>query len=849
MIVSRKWESRGGCPEKGTIALIMKQNKQEYKPKNNNILVVDDNPQNLALLQDILGQLGYIVRPAITGNLALLSALSKVPDLILLDIRLPDIDGYEVCRKLKAGEKTADVPVIFISALDDPIDKIRAFTEGGIDYITKPFQAEEVVARIRTHLSLRYTQLELRERNNQLSEEIASRLQAQQQLQEAHNLLESRVQRRTKELAQAVQALELEVDERKQTEAALRESEERYRVAIENESAGIVIVDAGIIRFFNTRFMRIFGCQKKEDILNKSLLSFFHPEDVAEFKALLDLPPRGDRDDNPAVELRGVSRSKHPVWLEVLAAATTYQSRDVSLIYLRDITARKKAFEERTLLATAVEQAAESIMITDNQARILYVNPFFENLTGYRREEVAGQTPRFLQSGVHDVALYRQLRHTLESGKDWRGRITNRCKNGSLIDEDVVISPVLDAMGKISYYIAVKRDVTQTLMMERRLQQAQKMEAVGTLAGGISHDFNNILGAIMGCAEIAMAELPKGNRVQADLKRVLSAGQRARQLVQQILTFSRQSENHSRPLQIQPIIKETVKFLRASLPATVEIKAHLTKTDWLVMADPVQIQQILLNLSVNAAHAIGIAGGLLDIHLTPKTITKIDAESIGGIHPGDFLQLSVRDTGHGMSRVILDRIFDPFFTTKAVGEGTGLGLSVVHGIITDLGGRLLVESEAGQGTIFHIYLARDIRTEIDTEPPPALHLSDHGEKVLVVDDEIYLADTMKRTLLQLGYQPEVYTSSGLALERFAEHASDYDIIVTDQTMPEINGAELVGEMRKIRQDIPVILCTGYSESIAAVAPSLGIHTILYKPVLQWQLAKAMHDALKSVNGP
>lgn len=821
--------------------------KQENEQQSDNILVIDDNPRNLALLQDILGQSGYTVRPAITGNLALLSASNKVPDLILLDIRLPDIDGYEVCRRLKADAKTADVPVIFISALDDPLDKIKAFTEGGIDYITKPFQAEEVVARIRTHLSLRYIQLELKERNKQLKEEVGSRLHAQNQLQDAHTLLESRVQRRTEQLAQAVQALELEVDERKQTETALRESEERYRVAIENESAGIVIVDAGAIVFLNNRFLRIFGYLEKEDALDISFLSFFHPDDVGSIEEMLNTSYRGERDDNPTVEIRGVSSGKQLVWLEVHAVATSYQGREVSLVYLRDIAVRKKAFEERTLLATAVEQAAESIMITDNQTRILYVNPFFENLTGYRREEIAGQTPRFLQSGIHDVDFYRQLRHTLDEGQNWQGRITNRCKDGSIIDEDAVISPVFDATGKTTHFIAVKRDVTRTLQMEKQLQQAQKMEAIGTLAGGIAHDFNNILGAIMGCAEVAMAELDEGDRVQADLKRVLSAGQRARQLVQQILAFSRQSENDSRPLQMQPIIKETVKFLRASLPATVEIKTGLTKTDWLVMADPVQIQQILLNLSSNAAHAIGITGGLLDIRLTPKNISKIEAESIGGINPGEFLQLSVRDTGHGMSRVILDRIFDPFFTTKAIGEGTGLGLSVVHGIITDIGGRLIVESEAGLGTTFHIYLAREKSVGGNAESPPAVHLSDHGEKVMVIDDEVYLADTMKRTLLQLGYRPEVYTSSAHALERFTRHPGDYDIIVTDLTMPEVNGDELVREIRKIHKDIPVILCTGYSDGISTDAPSLGIHTILYKPVLQWQLAKALHDALKSVN--
>lgn len=549
-----------------------------------NILVVDDNPRNLALLEDILSQAGYTVRPAITGKLALLSARTKLPDLVLLDIRLPDIDGYDICKELKSDPRSADIPVVFISALDDPLDKVKAFAEGGIDYIAKPFQAEEVVARIRTHLALRRMQLELTARNRQLHEEIDRRHSAQQQLQDAHNQLECRVQQRTAELAQAL--------------------------------------------------------------------------------------------------------------------------------------------EERSLLATAVEQAAESIIITDEQARILYVNPFFEERTGYRRQEVVGKTPKFLQSGSHDAQFYDRLRRTLAEGKNWQGRFTNRCKDGSLLEEDAVISPVFDASGRTTNYIAVKRDITRTLQMEIQLQHARKMEAIGTLAGGIAHDFNNILGSIIGCAEIAMAELGEGDRARQDLQRVLSAGQRARSLVQQILAFSRQSENSRRPLRLQPIIKETVGFLRASLPASIEIETRLDDADWLVSADPVQIQQILLNLSANATHAMGSKGGKLEIILAARSLRQAEAEAIGGMQAGDFLQLVVRDTGHGISPVIVDRIFDPFFTTKAVGEGTGLGLSVVHGIIGDLGGRVVVESETEKGTTFSIYLMR--------------------EKEALVEDEEYLVDTMRR---------------------------------------------------------------------------------------------------------
>lgn len=643
--------------------------------QNDNILIVDDNPRNLAVLQDILDQSGYTVRPAITGRLALLSALSRVPDLVLLDIRLPDMDGYEVCRELKKDPRTADVPVIFISALDDPLDKIKAFSEGGVDYITKPFHAEEVVVRVRTHLSLRNAQLEL---------------------QEARRNLEERVQRRT---------------------------------------------------------------------------------------------------------------------------------------------------EERTLLARAVEQAAESIIITDSRQRILYVNPFFEKITGYGREEVVGLTPELLRSGHHDDSFYKHIRRTLVRGRGWQGRMTSRCKDGSLVEEDATISPVFDDSGEITHYIAVKRDVTRTLQMERQLQQARKMEAIGTLAGGIAHDFNNILGAIIGCAEVAMAELPADSRAHSDLERVLSSGQRARRLVQQILTFSRQSENDRRPLRLQPIIKETVKFLRASLPATVEIKTTFLEEDWLVLADPVQIQQILLNLSSNGAHAIGSSGGVLEIRLESRSLSQAEAESIGGISGGDYLLLSVRDSGHGMNGVVLDRIFDPFFTTKGVGEGTGLGLSVVHGIVTDLEGRMVVESSPGEGTVFFIYLARGERGGEDDGVSPTVPGSLNNERILVVDDELYLAEAMGKNLRQLGYRVDVHVRSTTAFESFSREADSYDAVICDLTMPRMRGDELVRQIKAICPDIPIILCTGYSDAISADDVRLGLHTILYKPVLKWQLAQSLADAL------
>ena len=696
-------------------------------PAPQTILVVDDNPGNLGLLDAMLSECGYIVRPAINGALALRSIRTRLPDLILLDIRLPDMDGYEICRRLKSAPATAGVPVVFISALDAPLDKVKAFSAGGIDYITKPFQLEEVAARVRTHLSLRANQLTLTRRNAQLQQEIAQRQAVERQLQKAHEQLEKRVRERTAALAEAIEALELEVEERRQTEAALRESEERYRVAIEQSISGVALVRQGRLLFANQCFLELYGHDSVQAVAGQALEAFIDPADRAMAGRLLDDCHEGGQRPRSAV-LRGCRSGGEPLWLEMSAAATTYQGCTVALVYLRDITARRRA-----------EAARER--------------------------------------------------------------------------------------------------------MEQQLRQAQKMEAIGTLAGGIAHDFNNILGAIVGCAEIAMAELPPGSQARPDLERVLKAGQRAGQLVRQILTFSRQSEIESRPLRVQSIIKETVKFLRASLPATIAIGTRLECADAVVLANPAQVQQILLNLCTNAAHAMEGRAGRLEIALASESVAGDGA--IQGLQPGGYLRLTVRDNGHGMNAVVVERIFDPFFTTKGVGEGTGLGLSVVHGIVSALGGRITVESAPGRGTAFDVYLPRH---EQAAQPPLRLAREPraaHAERVLVVEDEPYLADAMRRSLKALGYRPRAFQSSRRALEAFRRTPDGFDVLITDLTMPELTGEQLAAGILNIRPQLPIIICTGYSDRITAEAAALmGVRQILYKPVVRHQLAVALDAALR-----
>jgi PAS domain S-box-containing protein len=407
--------------------------------------------------------------------------------------------------------------------------------------------------------------------------------------------------------------------------------------------------------------------------------------------------------------------------------------------------------------------------------------------------------------------------------------------------------PRLDQNGQFEGMVQIVRDITQRVESEeakRTLQsqliQAQKMEAIGTLAGGIAHDFNNMLAAILGYTELALFDIPEGSPAKKKLQEVLNGGDRARKLVQRILTFSRQGEQTVSPVPVGSIVKEALKLLRSTLPATIEIKTDI-RSEGRVMGDPTQIHQILMNLCTNSYHAMLESGGTLRISLDDESIGP-EAES-GGLTPGPYMRMRVSDTGHGMTPEVMERIFEPYFTTKEKGAGTGLGLAVVHGIIQNHRGRITVESEPEKGTTFDILLPRieEARGQGEQDPGP---LAGGHERILLVDDETILLDMGRQMLEQLGYRVNTEASSLRALRMFQEDPNRFDLIITDMTMPNMTGEKLAREILQIRRDIPVVLCTGYSEGMSAEkAASLGIRTYLMKPLNMRDLSRTIRRAL------
>jgi len=523
----------------------------------------------------------------------------------------------------------------------------------------------------------------------------------------------------------------------------------------------------------------------------------------------------------------------------------------------RDITQEEIYQNELVRFATVIEQTDEEVVITDNQGFIQYVNPSFEKKTRFHKNEVLGQKPSILKSGLHDSGFYSELWRTILSKQIWKGEFKNRCKNGDIVICDTSISPILDSEGEISAFVSIRRDITEKVTVEQQMVQAQKMEAIGTLAGGIAHDFNNILAGILGYSQLVQDDLEESNcdvKTKEKMERVIKASLRAKDLVAQILAFSRSGQEAPSPIKVSLIAKEVLHLLRASLPSFIRIEQSLYSESH-VMASPTSIHQILMNLCTNAKDAMVENGGTLRLKLEDHTL---DAKAVAGhddVSPGDFLLIAVKDTGQGMEKEVMERILEPFFTTKLKGQGTGMGLSVVHGIVKSLHGFIDIHSSPGQGAEFRIFLpACDKKTDQNQNiqgVKKTLHdkTSYEGdEKILFVDDETVLAEMNRDSLESYGYDVTIFSDSLDALEHFRQNDKKYHIVISDITMPGMTGDILVEQLRLINPEIPVIICTGFSERINSdKAEMIGVNAMLYKPILAEDMVATIRKVLDGGN--
>ncbi|MEW6289600.1 MAG: cache domain-containing protein [Thermodesulfobacteriota bacterium] len=633
------------------------------------------------------------------------------------------------------------------------------------------------------------------------------------------------------------------VAERNRVMSELKENERRYRLLFDSASDAIIIAQNNICVDCNRQALQVFACRREELIGQET--DRFSPA----------VQPDGSDSREKILEKNKLALAGKPQFFE-----WTYQRLDGSTFevevslnviefadnaylqaIIRDITGRKQVERQLARQASAIEQAAEEIIITDSEGIIEYANPAFEQISGYSRAEAVGKAVSFLESKKDDHAA-REMWAALRAGEVWRGRISTKRKDSSLVEADATVSPIFDPAGSRMGYVFVKRDVTEQIKVEAMFRQSQKMEAIGTLAGGIAHDFNNILSAIFGFAEIAKLETAATPGAHRCLVKILEAAGRARDLVKQILTFSRQTDIRPQPIQPKIIVKETIKLLEASLPSTIEIRTNLQANE-AVLADPTSIHQIIMNLCTNAGHAMRKSGGILDISLLSVDLDHDFARVHPEIKPGQFLRLTISDTGHGMSHDIKERIFDPFFTTKGEGEGTGMGLSVVHGIVRSLGGTIVVHSEPGKGSSFSVYLPIHTRENIKKEEEDEI-IPGGKEHIVFVDDEEFIVDIAQQMLEMLGYRVAGKTDSREALAYFKEHAGEVDLVITDFTMPHMTGIDLAKAIRKIRPDLPILLCTGYNTGFSEEEiKEAGINAFILKPVVRKELAEVVRKVL------
>ncbi|MBU0679844.1 MAG: response regulator [Proteobacteria bacterium] len=790
------------------------------------ICIAEDNEDSRVLLEDVLKASGYEVESAENGRQALELIQKSPPDLIVSDILMPEMDGYALCRAIKADQRLAAIPFIFYTATyTDPKDEDFAMSLGASRFLIKPMEMPEFLAEI-TALLAEY-------QAGKLATPLAPH-------KNAHELEQSYSEVLARKLTKKITQLEAE-------QTKLRASEEKYRRLVESlqDSYFFYTHDPkGVFTYLSPSIHSVLGYSQEEFSTHYTKLRTDKSIND-EASRHTELSMQGIK--QPPYELEVRHKDGRARRLEVTEEPIVDKHGTVVAVegIAHDITAR---YESARALAAARDEwentfqaISDPIMILDPELRILRTNQATCALFGKEPQNLAGRYCYELFQGGDQPCPGCPVTSTLQDHFPHFAEVEHGALKKTFL---VSASPRLDSQGHIASIVHSAKDITRQKALETQVRQTQKMEAIGTLAGGIAHDFNNILTAIIGYGQLLAMELPPAGQPQEHLEQILQAGNRAKDLVAQILTFSRQSEQEKKPVQVQYVVKEALKLLRSSVPTTIAFKEQIDSECGAVLADPSQIHQIIMNLCTNAYHAMHDKGGILAVSLKEIDITPHDYITQLALAPGPYLRLEVSDTGCGMEKDICERIFDPYFTTKKKGDGTGLGLAVVHGIVKNMHGHITVYSEPGKGTTFHVYLPRVARVMKEQMHEAARPEPRGKERILLVDDEKMISEMEKQMLEHLGYQVTALTSPVDALSFFQNNPSHFDLVITDMTMPFMTGTELAQELLTMRRDIPIVLCTGFSDIInEEKAEALGIKRYIMKPLIMSEFSRVVRQVL------
>jgi PAS domain S-box-containing protein len=787
------------------------------------ILILEDNPDDAELVQFELQDAGLIftAKPVMTEKDFVRELTEYSPDLILSDYDLPQYNGALALAEVKS--KCPDTPFILVTGAVSEDRAIEILTQGAKDYVLKTRLQQRLVPAVLRALAE--------------AAEHRARKQAESELREAHGTLEERVKSRTAEL-------EAEIAARKKTEAALQDSEKRYRRLFESAKDGILILDAytGKVVDVNPYLLHLLG-YSYDALCGHYIWELGVFKDITAskdaFKTLQD-NEYIRYDDLPLETIAGQC-----IAVEFVSNVYLIDHSKVIQCNIRDITARKQADAERKRLMAAIEQAGEAIVMTDTRGIIQFVNPAFEQMTGYTREEAIGRNQHILKSGKQDKLFYRNLWDTISSGITWTGTVINKRKDGNLYTAEMTISPVRNDSGMIVNYVAVNRDITEHLRLTAQFQQAQKMEAVGLLAGGVAHDYNNMLGVILGYTELAMTKVDSTQPLHNDLEEIYKAAIRSTDITRQLLAFARKQTINPLVLDLNQNVESMLKMLRRLIGEDIDLVWRPALGLCPVKIDPVQVSQILANLCVNARDAITDVG-----KVTIETGYAVFDETYCAQHPGfiagQYVMLAVSDDGCGMDKEILGHIFEPFFTSKVMGRGSGLGLSMVYGIVKQNNGFINVYSEPGQGTTFRIYLSRYAGQAIETGRKNTAEIPlSCGETLLVVEDEPALLRLAKTMLEELGYKILAAGTPGEAIQLAQKNTSEIQLLITDVVMPEMNGRELAKRLQSLYPRMKILFMSGYTADVIAHRAVLdeGVNFI-QKPFSMEDIAVKVRDALR-----
>jgi PAS domain S-box-containing protein len=637
----------------------------------------------------------------------------------------------------------------------------------------------------------------------------------------------------------------------------LRTIEKKYKNIFNNSHIGLmcISIESSLVMEANLSVAIMLGYSCPEELINKVYIIDLYADPVDRENFLLKLKKNKEIKN---LELRLIKKDNSILWIKL--SLTIYNDEGYVEVIITDITNEKLAYlkfeesinkliEKDNLLTSILNNPNIIVYVKDLEGKFLLLSKSFEQFFNVSRSEIINITDRFIISEDVERKKIKENDQFVIKNKSPKIFQENISLNNHIITFLSAKFPIIDEEGKIYAIGGVSTDITEFKKNElekdrvvEMLYQAQKMEVIGSLAGGIAHDFNNILSAILGYSELAKNKLSSSSPANKYIDFVITAGERAKNLIKQILSLSHQQEIDQKPIDIILVIKEVLELLKATLPSTIEITTDFKSKNNIIFADSTQIYQIIMNLCTNSFHAMNVAGGKLKIKLNDYIIDDKNIIKYPELHKGSYIELLIIDTGHGISPDIIDKIFNPFFTTKEKGHGTGLGLAVIQRIINSYKGTITVESKLNKGTTFSILLPQSVEKKNMDELNLKSEILGGTEHILIVDDEAPLVLLLKEMLQNIGYQITERISSIDALEAFKANPQSYDLIITDQTMPNMTGIELIREVKSIRPDMPIILCSGFSEkSLQSIEQSIGNSSFLYKPLLLKELSQSIRN--------